>query len=83
MHGQAGRRRTPTRLPLASLVQAEFGYKANPKMDYQLGYALKQGIDLMILFGEDELNKVRFGAKGGGGHRGFGVARACQHAHGG
>lgn len=39
--------------------KAEFGYKSNPKMDYQLGYALKQGIDLVVLFGESVLQQVR------------------------
>lgn len=36
-------------------AQAEFGYKPNPKMGDQLGHALKTGIPLMLLFGEDEL----------------------------
>lgn len=35
--------------------QAEFGFKPNPKMGDQLGYALKSGIPLMLLFGDDEL----------------------------
>jgi threonyl-tRNA synthetase len=36
-------------------IKAEFGYKPNPKMGDQLGYALEQGVPLMVLFGEDEL----------------------------
>lgn len=39
----------------AAGVKAEFGYKANPKMADQLGYALKQGIPYMVLFGESEV----------------------------
>ncbi|EFN53142.1 hypothetical protein CHLNCDRAFT_36479 [Chlorella variabilis] len=39
----------------ASGIKAEFGYKANPKMPDQLGYALKQGIPYMVLFGESEV----------------------------
>ncbi|KAL4421027.1 hypothetical protein ABPG77_007502 [Micractinium sp. CCAP 211/92] len=39
----------------AAGIKAEFGYKANPKMPDQLGYALKQGIPYMVLFGESEL----------------------------
>lgn len=38
-----------------TVAQAEFGYKPNPKMGDQLGHALKTGIPLMLLFGEDEL----------------------------
>lgn len=41
----------------AAGVKAEFGFKPNPKMGDQLGYALKSGIPFMILFGEDELSK--------------------------
>lgn len=41
----------------AAGIKAEFGYKPNPKMADQLGYALKGGIPFMILFGEDELAK--------------------------
>lgn len=40
---------------LTHTPQAEFGYKPNPKMGDQLGHALKTGIPLMLLFGEDEL----------------------------
>ena len=36
-------------------MQAEFGYKPNPKMGDQLTHALKSGIPLLVLFGEDEL----------------------------
>ncbi|KAL4859038.1 Histidine--tRNA ligase [Chlorella vulgaris] len=36
-------------------IKAEFGYKVNPKMGDQLGYALKQGIPFMVLFGESEV----------------------------
>ena len=39
----------------AAGVRAEFGFKPNPKMGDQLGHALKSGIPLMVLFGEDEL----------------------------
>ena len=49
---------TPS-FPPTHTTKAEFGYKSNPKMDYQLGYALKQGIDLVVLFGECELQQVR------------------------
>ncbi|GBF98090.1 histidyl-tRNA synthetase [Raphidocelis subcapitata] len=50
----------PRRMELASRlwsagIKAEFGFKANPKMGDQLGYALEQGVPLMVLFGEDEL----------------------------
>ena len=38
-------------------VKAEFGFKPNPKMGDQLGYALKSGIPFLALFGEDELAK--------------------------
>ena len=41
----------------AAGIKAEFGYKPNPKMADQLGYALKGGIPFMLLFGEDELTK--------------------------
>jgi len=41
----------------AAGIKAEFGYKPNPKMADQLGYALKGGIPFMLLFGEDELAK--------------------------
>jgi len=37
-------------------IKAEFGYKANPQMPDQLGYALKAGIPLLVLFGESELS---------------------------
>jgi len=37
-------------------LKAEFGFKTNPKMGDQLGYALEQGIPLMVLFGDDEIN---------------------------
>eukprot|EP00878_Enallax_costatus_P014599 GHUV01015273.1.p1 GENE.GHUV01015273.1~~GHUV01015273.1.p1 ORF type:complete len:810 (+),score=288.70 GHUV01015273.1:998-3427(+) len=36
-------------------IKAEFGFKPNPKMGDQLGYALEQGIPYMVLFGDDEL----------------------------
>jgi histidyl-tRNA synthetase len=39
----------------AAGVKAEFGFKPNPKMGDQLGYALEQGVPLMVLFGDDEL----------------------------
>ena len=39
----------------AAGVKAEFGFKSNPKMADQLGYALKAGIPFIVLFGEDEL----------------------------
>lgn len=38
-------------------IKAEFGFKPNPKMGDQLGYALEQGIPFMVLFGEDELTR--------------------------
>lgn len=38
-------------------IKAEFGFKPNPKMGDQLGYALEQGIPFMILFGDDELQE--------------------------
>lgn len=38
-------------------IKAEFGFKPNPKMGDQLGYALEQGIPFMILFGDDELQQ--------------------------
>ncbi|KAH7618937.1 putative Histidine--tRNA ligase, cytoplasmic [Nannochloris sp. 'desiccata'] len=41
----------------AAGVKAEFGFKPNPKMADQLGYALKAGIPYMVLFGEDEISK--------------------------
>lgn len=41
----------------AAGIKAEFGFKPNPKMADQLGYALKSGIPFMILFGEDEVAK--------------------------
>ena len=37
-------------------IKCEFGFKPNPKMGDQLNYALKSGIPLVILFGEDEIN---------------------------
>ncbi|PRW59901.1 histidyl-tRNA synthetase isoform B [Chlorella sorokiniana] len=50
----------PRRMRLAAQlwaagIRAEFGYKANPKMPDQLGYALKQGIPYLVLFGESEV----------------------------
>lgn len=33
------------------------GFKPNPKMGDQLGYALEQGIPFMVLFGDDELKQ--------------------------
>jgi histidyl-tRNA synthetase len=41
----------------AAGVKAEFGFKPNPKMADQLGYALKAGIPYMALFGEDEITQ--------------------------
>jgi histidyl-tRNA synthetase len=41
----------------AAGVKAEFGFKPNPKMADQLGYALKAGIPYMVLFGEDEMSQ--------------------------
>ena len=41
----------------AAGVKAEFGFKPNPKMGDQLGYALKAGIPFVVLFGEDEMNR--------------------------
>lgn len=51
----------PQRMKIASNlwksgVKCEFGFKPNPKMGDQLNYALKTGIPLVILFGEDEIN---------------------------
>lgn len=37
-------------------IKTEFGFKPNPKMGDQLNYALKTGIPLLVLFGEDEIN---------------------------
>ena len=37
-------------------IKCEFGFKPNPKMADQLGYALKSGIPLMVLFGEEEIS---------------------------
>lgn len=53
----------------ASGIKAEFGFKPNPKMGDQLGYALEQGIPFMVLFGDDELKQgvVKVGVCGGGG----------------
>lgn len=52
---QAQRMRVCSQLWAAG-VKAEFGYKANPKMGDQLGHALKGGIPLMVLFGQDEVD---------------------------
>jgi histidyl-tRNA synthetase len=41
----------------AAGIKAEFGYKPNPKMGDQLGYALEQGIPFMVLFGDTELQQ--------------------------
>eukprot|EP00887_Chlorella_sp_A99_P006734 scaffold3.g6734.t1 len=41
----------------AAGLRAEFGFKPNPKMADQLGYALKQGIPFMVLFGESEVEQ--------------------------
>eukprot|EP00882_Tetradesmus_deserticola_P020206 GHRQ01021783.1.p2 GENE.GHRQ01021783.1~~GHRQ01021783.1.p2 ORF type:complete len:143 (+),score=88.13 GHRQ01021783.1:426-854(+) len=41
----------------AAGIKAEFGFKPNPKMGDQLGYALEQGIPFMVLFGETELQQ--------------------------
>lgn len=51
----------PQRMKIASDlwsagIKCEFGFKPNPKMGDQLNYALKSGIPLVILFGEDEIN---------------------------
>jgi len=51
----------PQRMKIASElwqagIKCEFGFKPNPKMGDQLNYALKSGIPLVILFGEDEIN---------------------------
>jgi len=37
-------------------INAEFGFKPNPKMGDQITYALESGIPFMVLFGEDEIN---------------------------
>ncbi|KAF5833236.1 hypothetical protein DUNSADRAFT_10518 [Dunaliella salina] len=37
-------------------VNAEFGFKPNPKMGDQLNYALEQAIPFIVLFGDEELN---------------------------
>lgn len=49
----------------AAGIKAEFGFKPNPKMGDQLGYALEQGIPYMVLFGDDELKS---GAQSGSCH---------------
>ena len=36
-------------------MQAEFGFKPNPKMGDQLKYAFESGIRFLVLFGESEL----------------------------
>lgn len=36
-------------------INAEFGFKPNPKMGDQLGYALEAGIPFMVLFGDSEV----------------------------
>ena len=36
-------------------LQAEFGFKPNPKMGDQLKYAFESGIRFLVLFGESEL----------------------------
>jgi histidyl-tRNA synthetase len=51
----------PQRMKIASElwragIKSEFGFKPNPKMGDQLNYALKTGIPLVIIFGEDEIN---------------------------
>ena len=38
------------------MLQAEFGFKADPNMKDQLKYAFDNGIRFMVLFGEEELN---------------------------
>ncbi len=38
------------------LVQAEFGFKADPNMKDQLKYAFDNGIRFLVLFGEEEIN---------------------------
>ena len=50
----------------AAGLRAEFGFKPAPKMADQLGYALKQGIPFLVLFGESEVEQVG-GALGGVG----------------
>jgi len=56
-NGLQGKRMAVASLLWANGVRAEFGFKPNPKMGDQLGYALKSGIPLMVLFGEDEINR--------------------------
>uniref|UniRef100_A0A383VD50 Histidine--tRNA ligase, cytoplasmic n=1 Tax=Tetradesmus obliquus TaxID=3088 RepID=A0A383VD50_TETOB len=48
----------------AAGIKAEFGFKPNPKMGDQLGYALEQGIPFMVLFGDDELQQGLVKVKG-------------------
>ena len=36
-------------------MQAEFGFKPNPKMGDQLKYAFESGIRFLVLFGESEI----------------------------
>ncbi|KAF8060498.1 histidine--tRNA ligase [Scenedesmus sp. PABB004] len=61
---QAKRMAVASRLWAAGIA-AEFGFKPNPKMGDQLGYALEQGIPFLVLFGEDELaaGQARRGAR--------------------
>lgn len=54
-NGLQGKRMAVASKLWAAGVKAEFGFKPNPKMGDQLGYALKSGIPFMVLFGEDEL----------------------------
>lgn len=44
-------------------IKCEFGFKPNPKIADQLGYSLKSGIPLMVLFGEDEISKGKLKLK--------------------
>ena len=44
-------------------IKCEFGFKPNPKIADQLGYALKSGIPLMVLFGEEEISSGKLKLK--------------------
>ncbi len=44
-------------------IKCEFGFKPNPKIADQLGYALKSGIPLMVLFGEEEISNGKLKLK--------------------
>ncbi|KAL6767539.1 TSH1 [Auxenochlorella protothecoides x Auxenochlorella symbiontica] len=62
-NGYQGRRMGIASRLWARGIKAEFGFKANPKMSDSLGYALKQGIDLLVVFGENELENGVFKIK--------------------